>query len=227
MAAAIASQVESLGPGDQNCKEAIISEQTYLGGGFKKKYVHPYLGKIPILTNIFRMGWNHQPRYSGSSSRSFHCEDDLNESQFQFQFRTKNHHHESWHVYCEDLVVFFWTCGNAKFGRREAKISFGSAMEPPVDDGITPGIGTLDRRITDVESIPVCSWRVVKHPKDPDISEERDYIYNEKLWGDKKLGGGFKYFLFSPLFREDKPILTNIFQRGWNHQPEKLTSLGF
>ena len=24
-------------------------------------YVHPYLGKIPILTNIFQMGWNHQP----------------------------------------------------------------------------------------------------------------------------------------------------------------------
>jgi len=21
---------------------------------------HPYLGKIPILTNIFQMGWNHQ-----------------------------------------------------------------------------------------------------------------------------------------------------------------------
>ena len=23
-------------------------------------YLHPYLGKIPILTNIFEMGWNHQ-----------------------------------------------------------------------------------------------------------------------------------------------------------------------
>ena len=33
------------------------------------------------------------------------------------------------------------------------------------------------------------------------------------------LGGGFKYFLFSPLFGEDEPILTNIFQKGWNHQP--------
>ena len=27
-----------------------------LGGGFKYFYFHPYLGKIPILTNIFRMG---------------------------------------------------------------------------------------------------------------------------------------------------------------------------
>ena len=33
------------------------------------------------------------------------------------------------------------------------------------------------------------------------------------------LGGGFKYFSCSPLFGEDEPILTNIFQRGWfNHQ---------
>ena len=31
------------------------------GGGFKYFYVHPYLGKIPILTHIFQMGWNHQP----------------------------------------------------------------------------------------------------------------------------------------------------------------------
>ena len=61
----------------------------------------------------------------------------------------------------------------------------------------------------------------------------------------QKLGGGFKYLLFSPrMFGEDEPILTsiffrwfvsnifcfhpylgkisnltNIFQRGWNHQP--------
>ena len=31
-----------------------------LGGGFKMFYFHPYLGKIPILTNIFQLGWNHQ-----------------------------------------------------------------------------------------------------------------------------------------------------------------------
>ena len=28
-------------------------------------YFHPYLGKIPILTNIFQMGWNHQPDNHG------------------------------------------------------------------------------------------------------------------------------------------------------------------
>ena len=31
-----------------------------LGGGFKYFYFYPYLGKIPILTNIFQRGWNHQ-----------------------------------------------------------------------------------------------------------------------------------------------------------------------
>ena len=29
-------------------------------------YFHPYLGKIPILTNIFQMGWNHQPEITPS-----------------------------------------------------------------------------------------------------------------------------------------------------------------
>ena len=28
------------------------------------------------------------------------------------------------------------------------------------------------------------------------------------------LVGGFKYFVFSPLFGEDEPIWTNIFQMG-------------
>ena len=32
----------------------------WLVGGFKYFYFHPYLGKIPNLTNIFQMGWNHQ-----------------------------------------------------------------------------------------------------------------------------------------------------------------------
>ncbi len=34
-----------------------------------------------------------------------------------------------------------------------------------------------------------------------------------------KLGGGFKYFSFSPLFGEDSHFDDHIFQRGWfNHQ---------
>ena len=37
-------------------------------------YFHPYLGKIPILTNIFEMGWNHQlviNPYSQTMKRPF------------------------------------------------------------------------------------------------------------------------------------------------------------
>ena len=34
---------------------------SFLGGGFKYLfYFRPYLGKIPILTHIFQMSWNHQ-----------------------------------------------------------------------------------------------------------------------------------------------------------------------
>ena len=32
-----------------------------LGGGFKYFDFHPYLGKWSNLTNIFQVGWNHQP----------------------------------------------------------------------------------------------------------------------------------------------------------------------
>ncbi len=40
----------------------IGAEDGWLGGGNSNIfYFHPYLGKIPILTNIFQMGWNHQP----------------------------------------------------------------------------------------------------------------------------------------------------------------------
>ena len=39
------------------------------------------------------------------------------------------------------------------------------------------------------------------------------------------LGGGFKYFLFSPLFGEDEPILTSIFFR-WVAQPPTRLDFG-
>ena len=38
------------------------------------------------------------------------------------------------------------------------------------------------------------------------------------FWNGVSLHGGFKYFLFPPYLGKI-PILTNIFQRGWNHQP--------
>ena len=34
-------------------------------------YFHPYLGKIPILTNIFQRGWNHQPGFVLKSNSEF------------------------------------------------------------------------------------------------------------------------------------------------------------
>ncbi len=42
----------------------MVLEDVYhdeLVGGFKHFFVHPDLWKIPILTNIFQLGWNHQP----------------------------------------------------------------------------------------------------------------------------------------------------------------------
>ena len=41
--------------------QSLFRGDACLGGGFKYFYFHPYLGKIPILTNIFQMGRNHQP----------------------------------------------------------------------------------------------------------------------------------------------------------------------
>ena len=47
------------------------------------------------------------------------------------------------------------------------------------------------------------------------------YLPNSKL-AYKKLGGGFKYFLCSPLLGEDFQFDEHIFQMGWfNHQPEQ------
>ena len=43
------------------CRFPKVDSITYLGCGFKYFLFSPYLGKIPILTNIFQMGWNHQP----------------------------------------------------------------------------------------------------------------------------------------------------------------------
>ena len=37
-------------------KGSLMFDNRLLGGGFKYFYFHPYLGKIPILTNIFQMG---------------------------------------------------------------------------------------------------------------------------------------------------------------------------
>ena len=44
-----------------NVLEQLSSDQNPdLGGRFKCFYFQPYLGKIPIFTNVFQRGWNHQ-----------------------------------------------------------------------------------------------------------------------------------------------------------------------
>ncbi len=59
-----------------------------------------------------------------------------------------------------------------------------------------------------------------------DVSEWNDcWIFHLRmttLYSNKQtLGGGFKYFLFLPLFGEDSHFDEHIFQRGWfNHQLE-------
>ena len=37
-----------------------LYDKPRLGGGLIFSNFHPYLGKIPILTNIFQVRWNHQ-----------------------------------------------------------------------------------------------------------------------------------------------------------------------
>ena len=48
----------------------------------------------------------------------------------------------------------------------------------------------------------------------------QQYLFQHFWYPNKNcsLGGGFKHFLFSPRKLGKIPILTNIFQRGWNHQ---------
>ena len=50
---------------DSNQKRSLVEHKIVamfnLGGGFKYVVFSSLLGKIPILTNIFQMGWNHQP----------------------------------------------------------------------------------------------------------------------------------------------------------------------
>ena len=44
-------------------------------------YFHPYLGKIPILTNIFQMGWNHQQVF-----KEMKCLSLINECRYGWKF---------------------------------------------------------------------------------------------------------------------------------------------
>ena len=55
---------------------------------------------------------------------------------------------------------------------------------------------------------------IQNHPSHGPVNLDMSHTLH---WWYIPLGGGFKDFLFSPLFGKI-PILTNIFQMGWNHQ---------
>ena len=74
----------------------------------------------------------------------------------------------------------------------------------PVD--LPPGITIVGKRLSKAQAQEL-----------PSGSYKHTYK-NRKYMEIHLLGGGFKYFLFSPILGEDEPILTNIFQLGWKHQ---------
>ncbi len=51
-------------PACEFCKHMLFGIfSTFTRWWFQYFHVHPYLGKIPILTNIFQLGWNHHLVY--------------------------------------------------------------------------------------------------------------------------------------------------------------------
>ena len=71
-----------------------------LGGGLKFVLFSSYLGKIPILTNIFQMGWNHhlaniglgfcdlEPNLQARRWRLFHLQPEV---RYKRSFTTRSH----------------------------------------------------------------------------------------------------------------------------------------
>ena len=85
-------------------------------------YFHPHLGKIPILTNIFQMGWNHQLGWDPTllGARPFSVE--KNGSDGSPHFPENNVHQR---------IDVTWGCG-AQIMKRESRIGNG----PLVSSGL-------------------------------------------------------------------------------------------
>ena len=92
----------------------------------------------------------------------------------------------------------------------------------------------LKNHHSEASSLPLEGWdcRVLQHylPIDSvDVYAPMVDFYSGQMKRSSKttillyLGGGFKHFLFSPLGKI--PILTNIFQLGWNHQLDRIFKL--
>jgi len=59
----VANQLEAGGPQNDGPRKAgnfPLEKNIKHGDVCRVVATHPYLGKIPILTNIFQLGWNHQ-----------------------------------------------------------------------------------------------------------------------------------------------------------------------
>ena len=48
-------------------------------------------------------------------------------------------------------------------------------------------------------------------------SQDEGYVVNNLGGGNSNIFG-----IFTPILGEDEPILTHIFQMGWNHQPDNI-----
>ena len=54
------------------------------------------------------------------------------------------------------------------------------------------------------------------------LTESQLFSKMAKTPAKSDLVGGLEHFFFSPIYWEESSQLTNIFQRGWNHQPVML-----
>ena len=67
------------------------------------------------------------------------------------------------------------------------------------------------------QTAPVKSFGLMRHTTSHRLHPEGD----TSKWYTKLVGGNSNILYFHPLFGEDEPNLTHIFQMGWNHQPPK------
>ncbi len=80
-------------------------------------YFHPYLGKISNLTNIFQMGWNHQPVMVLKCWKSFFFNCDLVKDFFTNKLRSRRCNHGWLRFWDLDLVwidLGMWNDTNKK-----------------------------------------------------------------------------------------------------------------
>ena len=81
-------------------------------------YFHPYLGKIPILTNIFQRGWNHQLENHLSNNGTIYLDNIITVSFFEFLVNLPLFFMFFFHGTIDDLLPFvdtwIWVQANEK-----------------------------------------------------------------------------------------------------------------